>query len=107
MKPLKIVVHCSDTPDDRDVKAAEIHAWHVGQGWHGIGYHAVVERSGFVERSWYLPNRTQRVHARAVSFCARLDSKPDATLWNRQSQRCWSLRARQREDLPEHRHGVV
>ena len=30
--------------------AAEIHRWHIGRGWSGIGYHFVVRRSGMIER---------------------------------------------------------
>ena len=38
-----LVVHCSDTGE---ASAADIHAMHLGFGWHGIGYHAVIERDG-------------------------------------------------------------
>jgi len=44
-----LVVHCSDTPDDEPVSAREIHAMHLGFGWHGVGYHRVINRSGVVE----------------------------------------------------------
>jgi len=50
-----IVIHCSDSPDDRDsVDAAEIHRWHTdpdrpGGPFHGIGYHHVIKRDGSVE----------------------------------------------------------
>ena len=44
-----LVVHCSATPDDEDIGALEIHAMHLGFGWHGIGYHRVVRRDGRVE----------------------------------------------------------
>jgi len=44
-----IVVHCSDTPNDREVTAEEIHHWHKENNWSGIGYHAVIRRNGVVE----------------------------------------------------------
>lgn len=44
-----LVVHCSDTPDDEAVSARDIHAMHLGFGWHGIGYHQVILRDGTVE----------------------------------------------------------
>lgn len=44
-----IVVHCTDSPDARDVGVVEINDWHVARGWKGIGYHYVVRRSGAVE----------------------------------------------------------
>ena len=44
-----LVVHCSDSPDDEDLGAPEIHALHLGFGWHGIGYHRVIRRDGSIE----------------------------------------------------------
>lgn len=50
----KIVVHCSDSPDNLDIGAREIHGWHVrDRGWTDIGYHYVVRRSGTVELGRY------------------------------------------------------
>ena len=45
-----LVVHCSDTPDDEDLSSRDIHAMHLGFGWDGIGYHAVIERDGQIKR---------------------------------------------------------
>ncbi|MCG8470536.1 MAG: N-acetylmuramoyl-L-alanine amidase [Desulfobacterales bacterium] len=44
-----LVVHCADTPDHRDVTAADIHGWHQKRGWDGIGYHAFIRRDGTIE----------------------------------------------------------
>lgn len=50
------VVHCSATPPDMDIGAAQIRAWHVapkskgGRGWLDIGYHDVIKRDGTIER---------------------------------------------------------
>jgi N-acetylmuramoyl-L-alanine amidase len=44
-----LVIHCSDSPDDRDVDAEEIHRWHKERGWDGIGYHYVIKRNGITE----------------------------------------------------------
>ena len=44
-----LVVHCSDTPDDELLGAREIHEMHLGFGWHGIGYHRVINREGVIE----------------------------------------------------------
>lgn len=44
-----LVVHCSDTPDDEPIGAREIHQMHLGFGWHGVGYHRVINRQGDVE----------------------------------------------------------
>ncbi len=42
-----LVVHCSDTDDS--LTAKDIHAMHLGFGWDGIGYHAVICKDGTVE----------------------------------------------------------
>ena len=40
----KIIVHCSATPEGRDVSTEEIKRWHTQErGWDDIGYHWVVE----------------------------------------------------------------
>ena len=41
-----LVVHCSDTPDEDTLGAADIHAMHLGFGWDGAGYHAIITRDG-------------------------------------------------------------
>lgn len=50
MRPIdQIVVHCTATPPDMDIGAAEIEQWHRQRGWSGIGYHKVVRRDGQIE----------------------------------------------------------
>lgn len=44
-----IVVHCSATGPNADIGADEIDQMHKNRGWNGIGYHAVIRRSGVVE----------------------------------------------------------
>lgn len=44
-----IVIHCSASPNDRDVTAEEIHSWHKERGFDGIGYHYVIKRDGITE----------------------------------------------------------
>ena len=44
-----LVVHCSDTNDNQNLGALEIHEMHLKFGWNGIGYHKVINRSGKVE----------------------------------------------------------
>lgn len=53
----KIILHCSDTPTGRDVRAKDIRRWHVvEQGWADIGYHYVICRDGTIE-----PGRAESV----------------------------------------------
>ena len=44
-----LVVHCSDTEDNLDLQAIDIHKMHLDFGWDGIGYHKVICRSGKIE----------------------------------------------------------
>ena len=44
-----LIVHCSDTPDNANISAKDIHNMHIGFGWDGIGYHKVINRDGMVE----------------------------------------------------------
>lgn len=45
-----IVVHCSDTPDDRHVTASDIDRWHRERGFNSIGYHQVILRDATMEQ---------------------------------------------------------
>lgn len=47
----KLIVHCSATPEGRDVKTETIKDWHVnGNHWKDIGYHYVIELDGSVHK---------------------------------------------------------
>ena len=49
MRPInKVIIHCSATPEGRDVKTKEIKKWHLSNGWADIGYHYVIELDGEV-----------------------------------------------------------
>lgn len=45
----EIIIHCSSTPEGRDVTAANIDGWHRQQGFDCIGYHFVVRLDGRIE----------------------------------------------------------
>ncbi len=57
-----IVVHCAATPPSMDIGAAEIDSWHRERGFRGIGYHAVIRRSGLIEAG--RPLTAMGAHAR-------------------------------------------
>lgn len=46
----KIIVHCSATPEGREVTVEEIDKWHKANGWKGIGYHYVVYLDGSIHK---------------------------------------------------------
>ena len=45
----KIILHCTATPEGRDVSVETIKKWHTDKGWSDIGYHYVVSLDGLVE----------------------------------------------------------
>ena len=52
MKSLKyLVIHCTDTPEGREISADDIRRWHlVERGWHQVGYTDMIHLDGRVER---------------------------------------------------------
>ena len=44
-----LVVHCSDTANNQNLSAIDIHQMHLSFGWDGIGYHKTIKRSGKIE----------------------------------------------------------
>lgn len=44
----KIIIHCSATPEGREVSVREIDSWHRQQGYNGIGYHYLIGLDGSV-----------------------------------------------------------
>lgn len=44
----KIIIHCSATPEGRDISVEQIDAWHRQRGFAQIGYHFVIYRDGSV-----------------------------------------------------------
>lgn len=50
MRTIKeIIIHCADTPEGRDDKAADIDRWHKQRGFDRIGYHYVIDLDGTIE----------------------------------------------------------
>lgn len=56
MKLKYLVLHCTATPEGREVSAAEIQHWHLspvaagGRGWKRVGYTDMIHLDGTVER---------------------------------------------------------
>ena len=51
----RLVIHCTATPEGREVTAADIRHWHctappIGRGWKQVGYTDMVHLDGRVER---------------------------------------------------------
>ena len=45
----KIIIHCSATPEGREVNAETIDRWHRERGFSMIGYHYVIGLNGQIE----------------------------------------------------------
>lgn len=51
-----LVIHCTATPEGREVSSAEIRKWHTspvskgGRGWKQVGYTDMVHLDGLIER---------------------------------------------------------
>ena len=43
---MKVILHCSATPNGRNDQAEDIHRWHKEKGYDGIGYHHVITVDG-------------------------------------------------------------
>ena len=44
----KIIIHCSATPENREVSVETIRKWHLARGFNDIGYHYVIDLKGGV-----------------------------------------------------------
>ena len=44
----KIIIHCSATPEGRNVKAETIKKWHLDRGFSDIGYHYIIHLDGSI-----------------------------------------------------------
>lgn len=61
-----IIVHCTASPDYKDIGYKEIKDWHVnGNGWTDIGYHYVIRRNGEIEKG--RSDRLPGAHARGAN----------------------------------------
>jgi N-acetylmuramoyl-L-alanine amidase len=50
MKPTKITIHCSDTPNGKPFFVEDIRRWHKARGWRDCGYHKVICIDGGVQQ---------------------------------------------------------
>lgn len=47
----QIIIHCTATPEGRDVDIKEVRDWHQrGNGWSDVGYHFLIKLDGTVQR---------------------------------------------------------
>ncbi len=61
----KIILHCSATPEGRDVSVDTVRDWHLDRGWSDIGYHYVIELDGTIRNG--RPVERQGAHVRGFN----------------------------------------
>lgn len=54
---IRIVVHCSATPEGKAFYERDIDSWHREKGWSGCGYHYVIDLDGKVELGRYIEDK--------------------------------------------------
>lgn len=73
MRPInEIIIHCSATPEGRDVSVEDIRQWHVQRGFNDIGYHYVIYRDGSVHIGrplWQVGAHCLGHNAHSVGIC--------------------------------------
>lgn len=68
MRPInKIIVHCTATPEGRDVTVEEIDAWHRKRGFKSIGYHYVIYLDGSIHKG----REDDKIGAHCVGYNSR------------------------------------
>ena len=90
----KIIIHCSATPEGRDVKIETIKSWHVkGRGWSDIGYKYVIELNGMIKFGRPLEKsgaHTKGHNATSIGICyvggIDKDKKPKDTRTEQQKE---------------------
>lgn len=90
----KIIIHCSATPEGRDVNVETIKSWHVkGRGWSDIGYHYVIELNGMIKFGRPLEKsgaHTKGHNATSIGICyvggIDKDKKPKDTRTEQQKE---------------------
>jgi len=112
----RIIIHCSATPEGRDVTVDDIRRWHVdGNKWSDIGYHYVVDIHGCISggRAIDKPGAHVKGHNKdSVGVCyiggMDTDMKPKDTMTEEQEhairELIYALRMVTDNDISLHGH---
>lgn len=78
-----IIVHCTDTPEGREVTVSDVDRWHREKGWAGCGYHYLVRLDGTVERGRAISRpgahcKNHNAHSIGVCYAGGRDTNGDA-----------------------------
>ena len=65
----RIVVHCTATPEGRNVTVEDVKRWHVDErGWSDIGYHWIIELDGTLKKG--RDESKSGAHAKGWNHCS-------------------------------------
>lgn len=94
----KIILHCTATPEGRDVSVDTIRQWHLDRGWSDIGYHYIIYLDGTIKEG--RPVERQGAHVRGynknsigIAYVGGCDANmsPKDTRTNAQKIAIWDL----------------
>lgn len=94
----KIILHCTATPEGRDVSVDTIRQWHLDRGWSDIGYHYIIDIEGNLHEG--RPVERQGAHVRGhnkgsigITYVGGVDSNmnPKDTRTEKQKERLEAL----------------
>lgn len=104
----RIIIHCTATPEGREVTVKDIDRWHRDRGFAGIGYHYVIYLDGSVHEGRPLERigahcRGQNAHSIGIAYVGGLShdgSTPKDTRTDAQRAAMHALVSRLREQFP-------
>lgn len=111
MRPInKIIIHCTATPEGREVTIDDVRDWHVnGNGWSDIGYHYLITLDGEIQSG--RPIELLGAHCRGqnkfsigIAYAGGMNkrmTKAKDTRTKEQKEALVKLIARIRKDFPE------
>lgn len=84
MRDIKyIVVHCSATPENKDVDVEDVRGWHLNIGWCDIGYHYFIKLDGTLQegRPLEIPGahvKGYNKHSIGICYAGGVDDRMNA-----------------------------
>jgi N-acetylmuramoyl-L-alanine amidase len=79
----EIIVHCTATPEGREVHVPEVNRWHRERGFDGIGYHYLIALDGTIEPGRDIERAGahclgHNAHSIGIAYVGGLDGKGKA-----------------------------
>ena len=71
-KITEIIIHCTATPEGREVNVADVDRWHRARGFFGIGYHYLVLLDGTIAEGrplWRVGAHCTEHNRQSIGIC--------------------------------------